>query len=247
MKHSNGNHLRFIFRCFLILSCIYPNLIIAQAENDYPGFIGVSLGSSIPLGDYSSKDADNETAGWANPGAVFDVSFGYKLGAGKVGLCALLRGQANYVDAQSYANALASQVAGVNWSVQGGYWGMGGFLFGGFGSLQVSETVLFEPRVMLGFLNASNPEITISVSGPGGSYWIKQNSTSARSFAYLVGGGLRFNIGKRMSLLTNLDYMAAQPEFINVQLLDSDGNLSSDSWSQEIVTLNLSAGLAIRL
>ena len=40
--------------------------------------------------------------------------------------------------------------------------------------------------------------------------------------------------------------MAAQPEFINVQLLDSDGNLSSDTWSQEIVTFNVSAGLALR-
>ena len=41
---------------------------------DKKGYIGISLGPSIPLGDLASKDIDNESAGFATSGAIFDIS-----------------------------------------------------------------------------------------------------------------------------------------------------------------------------
>ena len=52
---------------------------------------------------------NNPAAGWATSGAVFDISFNYKLGEGNFGIAALLRGQANTTDAQELANEFASQ------------------------------------------------------------------------------------------------------------------------------------------
>lgn len=224
-------------------------LIIASQSygQDDKGYIGISLGPSIPMGDLSSKDADNEAAGWANTGAVFDISFVYRLGEGNFGITALLRGQANPTDAQGLADELANQVAGVNWTVESDGWGIGGLMFGGFGSFPLSEKATFDTRAMIGFLSASSPEITITGTGAGGTAWVKQGSTTATSFAYLVGAGFKFDINSKLYLLTNLDYLGSNPEFSNVELIASDGSRETDTWSQSMGTLNLSIGIAFKL
>jgi hypothetical protein len=132
------------------------------------GYIGISAGPSFPIGDLSSKDSDNASAGWANTGGIFDISFAYKLGNGNFGITALLRGQVNPFDAQAYANELANQFSGVVWSVDTKAWGIGGLMAGGFGSFPVSKKVNFDARAMIGFLTAVSPEITITAIGAGG-------------------------------------------------------------------------------
>jgi hypothetical protein len=128
----------------IVLSLVALMTFIFQSHaQDEKGYIGISLGPSIPMGDLSSKDADNDAAGWANTGAVFDISFAYKLGEGNFGITALLRGQANPTDAQGLADELANQVAGVNWTVESDGWGIGGLMFGGFGSFPISEKTSF--------------------------------------------------------------------------------------------------------
>jgi len=228
---------------FVVLTTI---VLSTQAQNT-KGYIGLSLGPSIPLGEFASKDADNDAAGWAKTGAIFDISFAYKLGDGNFGISGLLRGQSNPTDAQSLANELANQVAGVNWTVESAGWGIGGLMFGGFGSFPISEKASFDTRVMIGFLSASSPEITVTGSGPGGTDWFKQSSASANSFAYLLGAGFKFDIGKKLYLLTNLDYLGAKPEFNNVETIASDGSREKSTWSQSMGSINFSGGLALKL
>ena len=45
------------------------------------------------MGDLASKDIDNESAGFATSGAIFDITVAYKLGKGPFGITAMLRGQ----------------------------------------------------------------------------------------------------------------------------------------------------------
>ena len=120
-------------------------------------------------------------------------------------------------------------------------------MFGCFGSFPISEKASFDTRVMIGFLSASSPEITITGTGPGGTAWIKQGSTTGASFAYLIGAGFKFDIGSKVYLLTNLDYLGSNPEFSKVELTTSDGSRDTDTWSQNIGTLNLSVGIALKL
>lgn len=230
----------------LSLMALMSFIFLSHAQ-DEKGYIGISLGTSIPMGDLSSKDADNDAAGWANTGAVFDISFAYKFGEGNFGITALLRGQANPTDAQGLADELANQVAGVNWTVESYGWGIGGLMFGGIGSFPISEKTSFDTRAMIGFLSANSPEITITGTGPGGTAWVKQGSTSATSFAYLVGVGFKLDIGSKLFLLTNLDYLGSNPEFSNVELTASDGSRWTDTWSQSMGTLNFSVGIALKL
>jgi hypothetical protein len=210
------------------------------------GYIGISSGPSFPIGDLSSKDSDNASAGWANTGGIFDISFAYKLGNGNFGITALLRGQVNPFDAQAYANELANQLSGVVWSVDSKAWGIGGLMAGGFGSFPVSKKVNFDARAMIGFLTAVSPEITITAIGAGGAAWARQNSATSTSFAYLIGAGFSFDLGNNLQLLSNLDYLGSKPEFRNVETISSDGSRFTDTWSQSMGAINLSVGVGFR-
>ena len=217
-----------------------------KAQNE-KGFIGISLGPSIPLGDLASKNINNSAAGFANTGAIFDVSFAHKLGGGKFGITAVLRGQSNPMDVQAMADEFNNQSPGVNWKVESTSWGVGGFMFGGFVSIPVSNKASFDTRAMIGFLSSISPDYTITASGPGGSVWVKQGTTTATSFAYMFGAGFKFDVAPRLYLLTNLDYLGSKPEFRNVETTTSWGERQRSTWSQNMGTLNLSIGVALKI
>lgn len=231
----------------IFITVVLLTISIQGYAQDEKGYIGISLGPSIPMGDLSSKDADNYSAGWANNGAVFDISIAYKLGKGNFGITALLRGQANPTDAQALVDEIANQNPGINWEVESDDWGIGGLMFGGFGSFPISEKASFDTRAMIGFLSATSPEITITGSVAGGSAWTKQGSSTASSFAYLIGAGFKFDLGSKIYLLTKLDYLSSNPEFSNVEFTASDGSRENDTWSQSMGTLNLSVGIALKI
>ncbi len=231
----------------IITAIVLVSIIAKSYAEDRKGFIGISVGPSIPIGDLASSDVNNDAAGFANTGGVFDISFAYQLGEGNYGITALLRGQANPTDAQAMADEFGSMFPTVNWTVESESWSIGGLLFGGFGSFPVSERTSFDARAMIGFLNAQSPEITITGTIPGESIWLKQGSQNATSFAYLLGAGFSFDIGERLLLLTNLDYLGSNPEFSNVEIIDSDGNRDTSTWSQVMGSINMSIGIALKL
>lgn len=231
----------------IIVAIVAMSVITSSYAQEQKGYIGISLGPSIPVGDLASKNFDNDEAGYANTGAVFDISFAYKLGDGNFGITALIRGQANPTDAQIIADEFSRQFPSANWTVESDSWGIGGLMFGGFGSFPVSEKISFDPRAMIGFLNATAPAITVSGSGSGGSGWIKVESASASSFAYLIGAGFKFDISDKLFLLTNLDYLNSNPEFINVETITSDGDRQLDTFNQTIGSINLSVGIALKI
>jgi opacity protein-like surface antigen len=232
----------------LLSFLVLISFALKMDAQDKKGYIGVSLGPSIAIGDFASKDADNEAAGWANTGAIFDISFAYKLGNGNFGLTALLRGQANTTDAQALVDEFKYQYPDFIWLVESGNWSIGGLMLGGFGSFPISDKTSFDARAMIGFLNASSPEIKITgIDSSFSSAWIKQSSSSASAFSYLIGAGFSFGIGNRLCILTNVDYLGAKPEFSKVRTTTSTGEQFTDTWSQNFGTLNIGIGIGIKI
>jgi hypothetical protein len=215
---------------------------------DKKGYIGISLGPSLPIGDFASKNFSNTNAGFATNGAIFDISFAYKLGKSNFGITGLIRGQANALDHQAMADELGNSLRGTNWTVEsGGAWSLGGYFIGGIGSFPVSEKVSFDTKAMIGIGISTIPEITITSSDNFGSYWTKQSSTTSSSLAYTLGVGFKFELGKSLYLLTNLDYLGSEPEFQNIDIVDSDGDRTKFTYKQSIRTINLSIGIALKI
>lgn len=228
----------------LLTICLFA---VTKGFSQDKGYVAVSIGPSFPIGDFASKDPDNEKAGLAQTGAIFDISFGYKLGK-NFGVAALIRGQANSTDTQAIVDELYTQIPStVNADVETGNWTAGAFLAGGYASFPVSKKISFDPRVMIGFLSATSPDTDVYLSDGSNSGWVKQASVTSTAFAYLVGVGLKFDVGKRICILTNLDYMGANPEFKDVQTLSSDGNIEVNNWKQPFSTINVGVGVGYRL
>jgi hypothetical protein len=126
-------------------------------------------------------------------------------------------------------------------------WSAGGWMLGGVGSFSISPKASFEPRAMIGFVNAVSPNITITGSANGSSIWVKQGTSSAFTFSYLLGAGFKFDLGQKFYLLTNLDYLGSNPEFSNIDITASDGSRSKSTVSQPMGTLNLGLGVALKI
>jgi hypothetical protein len=211
------------------------------------GYIAISVGPSFPTGDFASKDMDNESAGFAKTGAIFDLSFGYKIGK-NFGVSALLRGQSNKVDAQAIADEMSKQfTSDITGTVRTGSWGVGGFLVGGYGSFPVAKQLSFDSRLMVGFISATSPDMTINLSSSDGSGWVKQSSASGTAFAYLAGIGLKYNAAKRLCVLMNFDYLGAKPEFEDVETTSSMGDYGKSTYSQTFGSINIGFGVGYRL
>lgn len=211
------------------------------------GYIGISLGPSIPIGDIASTDMDRQSAGFARTGAIFDVSFGYKIGK-YFGVSGLLRGQANKTDAQAMANEIVNKIPfDLSVRVESQSWSIGAFMLGGYGSFPVEKKVSVESRLMIGFLSAKFPNVTFDLSGSDGTGWVKRSGSTGSSFAYLIGAGVKYDAGKRVCLLANLDYLGAEPEFKDVETTSSIGDYSKDTFKQTIGSFNIGLGVGYRL
>ncbi|MCC6286531.1 MAG: hypothetical protein IT249_01470 [Chitinophagaceae bacterium] len=56
------------------ISIFIASIVFGQITENRRGYIGISVGPAIPIGGFASKDANNNNAGFATTGTVFDVS-----------------------------------------------------------------------------------------------------------------------------------------------------------------------------
>ena len=228
---------------FLIISCISISTITFGQDK---GYIAISAGPSFPMGDFASTDSDNEGAGLAKTGSFFDLSFVQKFGT-NLGMTLLLRGQYNAIDHEPIMDGLIQEEPLVSWEVESEGWSLGTLMGGVYGSFPLSpDKVSFETRVMAGIVSANSPEILITGTDAFSSAWVKQEHGSGTAFGYLVGVGFKFNLGQRLALLINFDYLATEPEFEDVTTTTSIGIFSENTFSQSITTINTGVGLAYR-
>jgi hypothetical protein len=228
---------------FILIITLTGSASLAQDK----GYIAVSVGPSIPTGDFASKDMGNESAGFANTGAIFDISFGYKIGK-NFGVSALLRGQANNADAQAISDEMAKRLTpGINNTVSAGSWGVGGLLVGGYASFPIIKQLSFESRLMTGFVSATSPGMTINLSSQSSSAWVKQSSSSGIGLAYLAGIGIKYDVASRVCLISNIDFLGSNLQFDDVELTNSLGAVEKNSYTQTFGAVNIGFGVGYRL
>lgn len=156
--------------------------------NSRKGYIGLSIGPSIPILDYAKS-------GQANTGLQINIiDFGYMLSK-NIGIIGTWYGGAN--STTDFDNLFS----------------FGGILIGGFTSFPISDKTEFNFRPMLGFSNVTCPETTKIEYWFGNSYVTTVPPDQAISFAFNLGTSLRYNVTKKSSLLLNLDWFSTRPKF----------------------------------
>lgn len=158
----------------LVVLTIAGNL---WAQSERKGYIGISLGPSMPMGDYGDNSFTNEDAGFAKTGLNFNlINFGYKFGE-RFGIVASWYGAAHSID-----------IDGVD-----GTWGYGGLMGGPMLSWPVSEKLDLDVKLMLGYVVA-----ILDLEN--------EKETGDLGLAVDLGATLRYNFAERWALLINLDY-----------------------------------------
>jgi hypothetical protein len=239
--------LRYIkIKALLLLTVLIASSTNSIAQEKRASF-SFSLGPSFPVGNFASKDYDNTKAGWALPGVAADLVFSHKVGNGNFSLSAMSRSQFHMMDGLAYVNELDANLPDAGWSIEVDGWSTGSLLLGGNGSFTIAKNATFEPRLMVGYMAARLPDYTVLGSVNGSRFWVKQVSTTAVSFSYLLGAGFKFDLGKKCMLLTQMDYLGGAPEFSQVEILTSSGNRSFDTWRQNTSTINLTVGIGVKI
>jgi hypothetical protein len=224
---------------FALLLVLFTTNLLAQKK----GFVSLNLGGANPIGDFGSKESTNSKAGLANLGILLDLAFGYKFHE-NIGVTAMIRSQANPIDGQVFADALANALPSgttAQYSVKS--WATGMFLVGPFASFKVSDKFYIEPRVMGGLTSISNPEINITFSN---NTWLKQISTDASGFGYLIGAGVKYNLSEKWCLIGNIDYTGASIDFKDVTTTYSNGFIQKSSNTLTFASVNSTIGIGLR-
>lgn len=219
-----------------------------NAMSQDKGYIGLSGGYSIPYGDFGSTNAKESSSGFAKSGLLFDLHMGFKINE-NIGITAKLRAQVNPTDAQALAEGIIQESnlpIGTSFSLNSGFWTMSGAMIGGYGILKLQEKLFLEPKLLVGYLSATSPEIKIDFSSSQIPLILTQKEATASAISILMGANLRYNIGERFCLLGTIDYLTARPEFKNIEITNSIGPTETITFTQNFSTLNISVGFGIR-
>lgn len=167
-----------------LLAILSMNLF-AQST-DRKGFVGITLGPAIPVGDFASKASSNNNAGFAKTGMNINLlNFGYRFGK-NLGVTAFWFGASHEVD-----------MSGVK-----AMWSYGAIMAGPMYTLPVGEKLELGLKGTIGSVAA-----TLDIDQVGKS--------TGSGFGYDLGASLHYNYAERWCLLLNADYLGAKPKFTN--------------------------------
>lgn len=247
-------------KAILLLTILFSVTLNVVAQNDEKhshdsdrkGFASINLGVSIPTGSFGSDNINDNEAGFATNGAVFDITFGYKFRP-NLGATVVWRGQANGIDVGTYAQSLANLFGSGSVSVESSALTLGGIMAGLYGSFPMADKLSFEPRALIGFSTASLPAMTTEAYSSSGTKLVtwSQEQAETVTFSYIIGVGAKLDVSKKMCLLFNGDFYGAKAEWENVREIGighitGTTEINAYQFKRNFSTFNFSAGFGFR-
>lgn len=199
LKTADGSE--FIFQVEEIEKITKEENPLYQLSQDEKrkGYVGITIGTSMPIGEFN-----DDLNGAADTGLQLNlINLGY-LFNDKFGLGFTWFGAANPLDYQGFDP-----------------WSYGGLLIGPIISTQVAKNLEIDLRLLLGYFNATVPDIGM---GP----------ENAGNFGLDVGGMLRYNVSRGFALLLSVEYISANLDFPGY------------NFEQQFSVISLNGGLALR-
>lgn len=180
---------------FLFLVLLSADLLAQNSSRK--GFIGITLGPSIPIGDFADNSSGNENAGFANTGLnMSPIIFGYRFSQ-NFGISASWFG-ATYAIDNSGVDAL---------------WSYGGLMGGPILTFPVNEKLSFDLKGMIGFVSAT-------------SNLSDYEENEGTGVAFDLGASFRYDFAEKWCLLMNGDYFTSNPKLEEESQIMSSINLS---------------------
>lgn len=218
------------------------------------GFVSVSIGSSLPVGDFGRLSVYPETAnksGLAVAGRVWSVSAGYRL-AGPLGLMARYNAVQNGVQPDALANLYpqlaVETVRAVTPGGHEGQWQSRSLLLGPFLTVPLGRFTL-DIRALGGQAWAICPETCVLGTVNAVETVIRSDNQTSTAIIGGLGLSLRYRLTPIFALHTSADYNSASFRFNDIPLETRTGDViqtSSYTTQRTLRMVNLSAGLTLQ-
>ena len=202
---------------------LFLALLALHADAQSHGALSLTLGPSVPVGDFAGKDANSETAALTNIGALADLSYQHSFaGNRRPGWFASVRGRYNSVSKTGSLAPLQSQFPDYHWGTNSCHWLTVAAIAGGYYQWTLTPQLSLQANIGLGIAESWSPKQTItgvrdSVGfGPVDLIQATVKSVSATAVTVIGGLSLSYRLHGRWSLLAKADYMYLKPKFHNV-------------------------------
>jgi hypothetical protein len=213
------------------------------SQND-PVMLNFYVGFAKPRGDFGSTDAQNEYAGLAKLGFVFESNIILKI-APNFGVSGSYRFQSNGIYSNILNDEFTAKYSGITFSTTATNWKSSGFYGGGFITFPITkDNISMFLDFSVGLPKFTSPELKTTGSSNGSSLTVKQNASQASTVSYLAAIGFIGKINRNVGYNFNFNYCTGKPSFSNVAIIDPGGNTTYTKFTQKIETVNIQAGLS---
>lgn len=234
----------------LLFSICSAQVVICKKGNCLKGDVGYfsfSIGPSIPLANFASKDVNNKNAGFAKTGSKVEINGGYNIFR-STDLILKLFYSSNNFDAANITKKLNSDNPGTIWTTSGRSWDIVGGLIGLNYSYPFKNKFVSDFKFQSGIMKSSTPRMVFTASN-GSS--ISEDGKSASSFVFLLSAGGHYPLGRLIDITGNLEYLSSNPTFNNINKITSNPenittSTSISSYKQNISLLSFNVGCRVK-
>lgn len=212
--------------------CLFMTTAAQEKTEMARGFIGLSVGPSFPVGDFSSTDFNNEHAAYAKIGINIDLQGGYHLSKTFV-----LAGSAFFsvysFDEQKLKDQMVQEgliPPGAVMTVD--HWKYYGFVVGPMITFDFANNTKFDLSVMTGLAGANSPKAIVTESGTSSQLAEDWSTTMPLK----INAGIRMPFGSNMYFAGGVNYIFLEPDF----------TVGSSKAHQQIQAVTVTAGVGFR-
>jgi hypothetical protein len=218
----------------VLLFVLFITFFGTAAQDVTKNALSMSVGRSLPQGDFGRPNITDEAIGFAQPGMALDFKYNRFFSDSYLGWQLLLRGQQFSNNTEGMANTSAALREGSDWRVQSDNWLIGSMMLGLTTEIPLNDYAYFNMHASVGQSIIRFPSYSVVVLNAAGASVFTFSSETQHGFAYLLGAGLNVEVKPKLFFLLNVDYQAA------------DYNFSSNSRQIGFSALTLSTGLAAK-
>ncbi len=218
---------------------------VAFGQSNNRQFIGLSIGPSFPLSDFSKSQLGDSTSGFAKTGIAMSFNYAYRV-SHNFGFQLIINYSSNSLNNSKYKKELESEHPNYGVSVESTKnWSSGGLFLGPYLRFPISENFSWDIRTLAGYFGSYSPNATIRTTNKNdlndkGEYYLV--SSRASNFGYILGTGFKYKVGSYYVMLFG-DYLQSTLKFKDVTGWDLDGEPYNVTFNQRISYFTVTGGV----
>lgn len=227
----------------------YYNPSAIKVSSDYTNqrqynSIALSIGPSMPVGDFSNDDVSSNSAGLAGNGLNINGIYTHYYSP-NLGLVVKGFYNSNEFMANKLTDMISSETGYTVTNNSVSYTSYG--LLIGITRVHHVDKLSVSGHLLLGFADLTEPETTFTIISGSNSGWIKMSEVSAASLILNIGAGLTYTLNDNWDMFANIDYLDGSFKFGSYSLSAPSGeSQSTDRGTQSFGVINITVGLALK-